>query len=144
MNRVLTVVLSRSRARFFDVRPTGTEELACLRSPATRGAKFHSDRQDAPGRGEHAYHGRAREEQRRHLTAVVERLAALMAGADATLELVLAAPADLTRAGERILTPEQRARLIGTLRVDPKRVTAGIIARETKQLQQAWTELLPV
>jgi hypothetical protein len=67
-----------------------------------------------------------------------------MAGADATLELVLAGPADLTRAGERILTPEQRARLIGTLRVDPKRVTAGIIARETKQLQQAWTELLPV
>lgn len=144
VNRTLTVVLSRSRARFFDVRPTGTEELTCLLSPATRGGKFHSDRQDAPGRGEHAYHGRLREEQRRHLTAVVERLTALIGGADATLEVVLAGPDDLIRAMERILTPGQRARLIGTLRVDPKRVTAGIIARETKQLQQAWTELVPV
>lgn len=144
MSRVVTVVLSRSRARFFDVRPTGTEELACLHSPETRGAKFHSDRRDAPGRGERAYHGRLREEQRRHLTAVVERLAALIAGPDATLELVLAGPEDLTRAVERILTPGQRARLIGTLRVDPKRVTAGTIARETKRLQHAWTELVPV
>jgi hypothetical protein len=144
VNRILTVVLSRSRARFFDVRPTGTEELACLFSAATRGGKFHGDRRDAPGRGEHAYHGRVREEERRHLAAVVERLAALIGGADATLEVVLAGPDDLIRAVERILTPGQRARLIGTLRIDPKRVTAGIIAREAKQLQQAWTELIPV
>lgn len=142
MTRVLTVLLSRSRARFFDVRSTITWELPCLRSPETRGAKFHSDRQDAPGRGERAYHGRLQEEQRRHLTAVVARLAAL-ASADPTLELVFAGPEELTGALEGVLTPALRQRLIGSLRADPKRATAGTIARQTKQLQQAWTQLVP-
>lgn len=142
MSRVLTVVLARARARFFDVRPATTEELPCLHSPETRGAKFHSDRADAPGRGEHAYHGRLREEQRKHLTAVVDRLSAL-ARTDAMLELALAGPEQLTRALESLLPPALRARVIGTLRVDPKRTTASTIARQTKQLLQAWTSLIP-
>ena len=142
MTRVLTVVLSRARARFFDVRAEGTEELPCLHSPGTRGGKFHSDRADAPGRGEHAYHGRIREEQRRHLTAAVDRLTAL-AAADPILELVLAGPDELVKATEAILTPALRTRLIGTLQVDPKRATAATITRQTKQLQQAWTQLMP-
>lgn len=142
MSRVLTVVVNRSHARFFDVRQTATVELAGLHSPATRGARFHGDRQDAPGLGERAYHGRLLEEQRRHLTAVASRLAALV-GQDAALELVLAGPAHLTGMLAALLPASTRARLIGTLRVDPRRVTAGTIARQTTQLQQAWLQLVP-
>ena len=138
MNRVVTVVLSRARARFFDVRPDITDELTCLHSPETRGGKFHSERANAPGRGEHAYHARLREEQRRHLAAVVARLT-LLADADPTLELVLAGPQKLTTAMENVLTAELRARVIGTLRVDAKRTTAASIARQTRQLQESWT-----
>lgn len=141
MTRVVTVVLSRGRARFFDVRSETTAELPCLHSPETRGAKFHSDRADAPGRGEHAYHGRLREEQRRHLSAVVDRVTAL-AHADATLELALGGPEPLTRALETLLPPALRTRVIGTLRVDPKRTTAAAISRQTQELQRAWTQLV--
>jgi hypothetical protein len=143
MNRAVTVLLSRARARFFDVRAAATEELPCLHSADTRGARFHSDRADAPGRGEHAYHGRLREEQRRHLSAVIERLTPLAAG-DPTLELVLAGPEYLTRALEASLPAPLRARVIGTLRVDPKRTTAATITRQTKQLQETWAQLVPV
>ena len=142
MNRAITVVLSRARARFFDVRAEGTDELPCLHSAETRGGKFHSDREDAPGRGERAYHGRIREEEHRHLRAVVDRLTTL-AAADAILELVLAGPGELIKAAEAMLTPALRARFIGTLHVDPKRTTAATISRKTKQLQQAWTQLVP-
>lgn len=142
MNRVVTVVLNRTRARFFDVRPAGTEELACLHSPGTRGGKFHSERQNAPGQGERGYHGRVREEERRHLTAVVERLSAL-ARTDAALELALAGPQPLTRSLETLMAPPLRARVIGTLRVDPKRTTASTITRQTRELLQAWARLMP-
>ncbi len=142
MTRVLAVLIERGRARFFDVQSKFAAELPCLRTPATRGARFHSDRRDAPGRGEHAYHGRRREEQRRHLTAVASRLAALV-NQDATLELALAGTAQLTGMLEALLPEPTRARVIGTLRVDPRRVTAATIARQTKQLQQAWTQLVP-
>jgi hypothetical protein len=135
------VLLSRGRARFFDVRSETTKELPCLHSPETRGGKFHSDRADAPGCGEHAYHGRLREEQRGHLTAVAARLAGL-AQADGTLELALAGPQALTRALEGHLTTALRARVIGILRIDPKRATASTITRRTRQLQEAWTQLV--
>lgn len=142
MSRIVTVVLSRARARFFDVRADGTEELPGLHSPETRGRKFHSDRADAPGRGEHAYHGRIREEQRRHVAAAVARLTAL-ATADPALELALAGPNELTKAAEAMLTPALRTRVIGTMHVDPKRATAATITEQTKQLQQAWIQLMP-
>ena len=142
MSRTITVVLSRARARFFDVRADATEELPGLHSAETRGGKFHSDREDAPGRGEHAYHGRIREELRRHLTGVIERLTALV-NADAMLELVLAGPDEITKTAEAMLTPMLRARVIGTLHVDPKRTTAATITRQTKRLQQAWIQLMP-
>lgn len=141
MSRVLTVVLSRARARFFDVRADVTEELTCLHSPETRGGKFHSERGNAPGRGEHAYHGRLREEQRRHLAAVAARLT-LLADADPAMELALAGPQDLTTAMENVLTAELRARVIGKLRVDAKRTTAASITRQTRELDESWTTFM--
>jgi hypothetical protein len=141
VNRVLVVVVGRARARLFDVGPTATVELPCLHSPATRGGKFHSDRADAPGRGEHAYHGRIREEMRRHLTAVAARIVSL--ARDPMLEVVLVGSDELTRALRRVLPRPVAGRCIATLHLDPKRVTPAIVAREARRLQADWTQRLP-
>lgn len=141
MSRAVVVVLERGRARFFDVGPEKTVELSCLHSPGTRGGKFHSDRADAPGRGENAYHGRIREEARRHIAAVAARLVAL--DHDQSLELVLAGPDDLTRALRRALPQSLDARVIGTAHLDRKRITPAIIQREARRLQADWTQRLP-
>ena len=141
MNQVVVVVLERGRARFFDVGPEEAVELSCLHSAATRGGKFHSDREDAPGRGENAYHGRIREEVRRHIAAVAGRLVAL--DRDQSLELVLAGPEDLTRALRRALPRSLDARFIGTAHLDRKRITPAIIQREAHRLQAEWTQRLP-
>jgi len=54
VNRMIAVVLERGRARLFDVGPEEAVELSCVHSLSTRGGRFHSDRADAPGRGEGA------------------------------------------------------------------------------------------
>ena len=141
MSRVVVVVLERARARFFDVGPDEAVELSCLHSPGTRGGRFHSDREDAPGRGENAYHGRIREEARRHIAAVAGRLVAL--DREQSLELVLAGPADMTRTLRRALPQSLGARVIGTAHLDRKRITAAIIRREARRLEADWTQRLP-
>lgn len=141
MSRLLAVVFDRAHARFFDIGPASTVERPCLRSPATRGGKFHSDRADAPGRGEHAYHGRLREEQRRHLAAIAARIVSL--AHDPLLEIVLAGPANLTRALREVLPPPVGGRCIGTAHLNPKQVTSAIVALEARRLQAEWTQGLP-
>ena len=72
---ILLAAVDRTHARFFRVTVDDVEELTGLTLPATRGGKFHSDRADSPGWGEHDYHNRIREERHRHAAAVADRLA---------------------------------------------------------------------
>jgi len=134
VTRVLAVVTDRAHARFFDVGESGAVELTSLSSPAMRGAKFHSDRQGGPGWGEHAYQGRVREEQRRHLAAVTERLAAFgREHPDATL--LLAGPGTAAGALRRALPPELGKRVLGTAKLNPTELTPAKVYRATQRLR---------
>ena len=66
--RILTAVLDRTAARFFEVSAFGAHEVSDLTADATRGGRYHGD-QDGPGWGEHSYHNRIRTERQRHLDA---------------------------------------------------------------------------
>jgi hypothetical protein len=137
----LAVVVDRAHARLFDIGPAGVVELPCLWSQATRGGKFHSERGDAPGRGERAYHGRLREEERRHLAAIAGCIEAQ--ARDPSLEVVLAGPHNLTRALRRLLPHPIDARCVGTMHLNPKLVTPAIVEREARRLRADWTQHLP-
>ncbi|HKI93674.1 MAG TPA: hypothetical protein VJ992_00130 [Gemmatimonadales bacterium] len=78
LDRVLVAVTDRAHARFFLVKIFEVEELPCLVSAATPGGRFHSDRQDAPGGGERAYHQRIRTERERHYDGVARTIADMM------------------------------------------------------------------
>ena len=132
IGRVLAVVLDRAHARFFDVTTEGAAELPCLQSPAMRGGKFHSDRQGGPGWGERAYHGRIKEEERRHFEAVVERLLRhdRERPADA---LLVGGPGTATGALVRSLPPVLADRLIGTARLNPTELTAAAVVRAARK-----------
>lgn len=132
---ILAVVLDRAHARFFEVTDAGVTELPSYQSPAMRGGKFHSDRQGGPGWGEHAYHGRIREEERRHVEGVVQRLLRLdrerpaagllvagVGGAVATLALAL--------------PPTLADRLVATTRLNPTEVTPAVVAQAARRAQR--------
>ncbi len=74
--RLLTVVLDRTAARFFEVTAYDTRELSGLRADSTRGKRFHGDKAGTMW-GEHTYHNRIRQEKQRHFEAVARELFAI-------------------------------------------------------------------
>ena len=123
---VIAAVVERAHARFFDVTAFSAAELPGVASPATRGGKYHSDRQDSPGWGEAGFHGRIREERHRHYDAVARHLLALQ-GPGTSRPLFLAGPGNVAAALLRFLPPAATGRVIGTARMNPTEVTAAAI-----------------
>ena len=118
---MITVILDRRRARFFDVFNGSAVELPALRSRAPPGRRYHSDRADAPGRGERKYHQRRAEEERRHYERVVQRLAALTGEREDSI--VIAGPGPAPATFQRALPPDVARRVIGTAHLNPVRLT---------------------
>jgi peptide subunit release factor 1 (eRF1) len=132
---VIAVVFDRAHARFFEVTAAGIKELTSLQSPATRGGKFHSDRQDSPGAGEHRYHGRLREEERRHRHAIAAELERLRRGRPQA-DLVLAGDGEAAEALRRALPAPLAERVIGTERLNPLEVTDAEVRATVERLAQ--------
>ncbi len=134
---VVAVVLDRTHARFFEVSGARVVEVTGLVSPGTRGGRFHSDREDAPGGGEHGYHRRLREEERRHYAAIARRLLELKRARGAR-GLLLAGPGPVPRAFRRALPEGLAARVIGTAQLNPLEVTAPAVKRAAVRARQGY------
>ncbi len=132
--RLIAVVLDRAHARFFEVTAAGTVELPSLHSPAMRGGRFHSDRQGGPGWGEHDYHTRIREEERRHFAAIAERLIGLQRGGPIA-GVVLAGQGSAAVALREFLPPALADQVIGSARLNPAQVTEARVQEVAHRLQ---------
>ena len=115
---MLTVVVDRTHARFFEVAVSEAVELPCVITPAGRGGKFRGDRRDAPGAGEKDYHTRVEEERHRHYADVVAELERLSANRPIR-GIVIAGPQDHTTALTHFLPTHLAQRLLGTTRLNP-------------------------
>jgi peptide chain release factor subunit 1 len=134
--RLLTVVLDRTSARFFEVTAYATLELIGLRADSTRGKRFHGD-QDGPGWGEHTYNNRIRAEKQRHLDAIARELFALDRSNPAH-GIVVAAPGTEAQAIEPFLHNYLVERLLGTARLNPKGATLASVNAVTLAVREAW------
>jgi len=121
---VIVAVLDRVVARFFVVTAEGAEELPGEFTVSGRGGKYHSDRKDAPGKGERRYRARIAEERHRHYAAVAKRLEEL-AERYPESGIVLGGPVDHTTALAALLPDPLAARLLGRCRLNPTAVTAA-------------------
>jgi peptide subunit release factor 1 (eRF1) len=119
---IVVALLDRAIAKFFTVSPAGAVEVSGGFTVSARGGKFHSDRQDAPGKGERAYHGRLAEERHRHYALIAERLEELVQDEPAR-EIVVAGPDDHTAALVRFLPDSLAGRVLGTARLNPTSAT---------------------
>lgn len=134
VDRLVAVVLDRAHARFFEVTAAGTVELPSLHSPAMRGGRFHSDRQGGPGWGEHDYHGRIHEEERRHYAGIAERLIALQR-AGPLAGVVLAGPGSTAATLRGFLPPALADQVIGSAKLNPTEVTGARVKEVARRLQ---------
>jgi peptide chain release factor subunit 1 len=134
--RLLTVVLDRTSARFFEVTAWATEELSGLRADSTRGKRFHGD-QNGPGWGEHTYNNRIRAEKQRHLDAIARELFAIDR-ANPAHGIVVAAPGQEAGALEPFLHNYLVERLLGTARLNPKDTSLATVHGATLAVREAW------
>ncbi|HET6797239.1 MAG TPA: hypothetical protein VFH40_08780 [Gemmatimonadales bacterium] len=133
--RLVTVVLDRKSARFFEVTAYETRELSGLRADSTRGKKFHGD-QDGPGWGEHTYHNRIRQEKQRHYESIARELFALDRRHPAH-GIVLAGPGPEAGAVEPFLHSYLAERLIGTARLNPKDASLATVHQTTLAVRES-------
>jgi peptide chain release factor subunit 1 len=135
--RLLTVVLDRTSARFFEVTAWATRELIGLRADSTRGKRFHGDQDGPGGWGEHTYNNRIRQEKQRHLDAIARELFALDRASPAH-GIVVAGPGPEAQALEPFLHNYLVERLLGTARLNPKDATLANVHGVTLAVREAW------
>jgi peptide subunit release factor 1 (eRF1) len=133
--RLLTVVLDRASARFFEVTAYQTRELAGLRADSTRGKRFHGDQDGSGGWGEHTYNNRIRQEKQRHYEAIARELFAIDRRQPAH-GIVLAGPGPEAGAVEPFLHTYLAERLIGTARLNPKSATPNQVHGATLAVRE--------
>ncbi|HEX3274232.1 MAG TPA: hypothetical protein VHR43_05200 [Gemmatimonadales bacterium] len=134
--RLLTVVLDRMSARFFEVTAYDTRELSGLRADSTRGKRFRGD-QNGPGWGEHTYHNRIRTEKQRHYEAVARELFAIDRRQPAH-GIVIAGTGTDAGAVEPFLHNYLAERVLGTARLNPKEATSAGVHAATLAVREAW------
>jgi peptide subunit release factor 1 (eRF1) len=135
--RLLTVVLDRSRARFFEVTAHDSHELPGLHSDSTRGKRFHADNDGSSGWGEHTYNNRIRQEKQRHYEAIARELFAMDRRHPAH-GIVLAGTGADAGAVEPFLHSYLAERLIGTVRLNPKDATPASVHAATLAVREGY------
>jgi peptide chain release factor subunit 1 len=132
--RLLVVIADRRSARFFDVSLDAVKELEGLAAPdATRPSRFHGTRETPPGFGEYRFHNRIREEKHRHLARISEEIATRFRATPYEHLVVGGIGVD---AGALLphLGGELRDRVLGTLRLAPRRASAAHIRERALEL----------
>jgi len=135
--RLLTVVLDRTSARFFEVTAYETRELFGLRADSTRGKRFHGDQDGTSGWGEHTYNNRIRQEKQRHYEAIARELFTLDRRRPAH-GIVLASTGSDAGAVEPFLHSYLVDRLIGTVRLNPKEATLASVHTATLAVREGY------
>lgn len=135
--RIVVALIDRAHVRFFEVTADDVSELPSLRVEATRGGKFHSDRADSPGWGEHDFHNRIREERHRQSAAVADQLAKLVAERPCQ-GIVLAGPIRTTAEQQRFLPRGLSALVMGAVRLNPTSATESEVRQAALEARSAW------
>lgn len=135
--RLLTVVLDRTSARFFEVTAFETRELPGLRAESTRGKRFHGDQDGSGGWGEHTYNNRIRQEKQRHYEAIARELFTMDRRHPAHGIVIAGTGAD-AGAVEPFLHSYLVERLIGTVRLNPKEATLPSVHAATLAVREGY------
>jgi peptide subunit release factor 1 (eRF1) len=134
--RILTAVLDRTAARFFQVTAFDATEVPGITADATRGGRYHGD-QDGPGWGEHSYNNRLRTERQRHLEAAALQLQSLDKK-NPVRGIVLAGNGTDAGVLQPYLHPYLLDRVMGSVRLNAKKVTSAEVREATLAVRADW------
>ena len=136
IGRLLTVLLDRSSARFFEVSAFEARELPGLTSPHSARGRFRGEGKSQTW-GEHTFHNRIRTEKQRHWEAVARRLFELERRTSAH-GIVIGAIGTESAAIEPFLHSYVVERVLGTTKLAPRTATAAEVHAATLAVREAW------
>ncbi len=134
VGRIVTVVLDRMGAKFFEVTAFAAKEISTLSANATRGGRYRRDRHDAR---EHTYHNRIRNESHRHFEAVAETLFNIDRREPVHGILLAGIGTGVAGLGP-FLHPYLQDRLIGSMKLNLKKVTPASVHLATLEARAVW------
>lgn len=115
VGRLLAAVLDKSGASIYEVTAFEARKLEDVPAATPRGHRFHGDRHDAPGKGEHGFHNRMRHDREQLFAAVAQRLFDLDRR-EPVRGLVLASAGNEAESLRMFLHPYVAGKVLGTTR----------------------------
>lgn len=135
VGRLLAAVVDKTGATLYEVTAFGASRIADVKAAPRRGGRFHKDRGDAPGTGEHGFHNRLRHEREQLLAAVATQLFDVDRR-EPVRGIILASAGTEAESLKMFLHPYVAAKVVGTARLprrgitDPQVHAAVLEARE--------------
>ncbi len=122
VGRLLAAMVDRTGATIYQVTAFSSIRLAEVAAAPRRGGRFHQDRADAPGTGEHGFNNRLRHEREQLLAAVASQLFDLDRR-EPVRGIILASAGTEADALKMFLHPYVASKVVGTVRLQRRGTT---------------------
>jgi peptide chain release factor subunit 1 len=126
VGRLLLADVDKSGATIYEVTAFEARKLADLEATARKGGRFHSDRHEAPGKGEHGFHNRLRHEREQLFDAVATRLFDLDRR-EPVRGIVLASAGNESESLRMFLHPYVAGKVVGTARMPRRKASLATV-----------------
>ena len=141
VGRLLVAAVDKSGATIWEVTAFEARALADVEASPRKGGRFHSDRHEAPGLGEHGFHNRLRHEREQLFDAVAARLFDLDRQ-EPVRGIVLASSGTEAAALRMFLHPYVAGKVMGTTRIARAKASLNGIHAATLEVREAYERKL--
>lgn len=141
VGRLLMADVDKSGATIYEVTAFEARKIADIEAAARKGGRFHSDRHQAPGKGEHGFHNRLRHEREQLFDAVAARLFDLDRR-EPVRGIVLASAGSEAESLRMFLHPYVAGKVVGTARMPRRKTSLGAVHATALQVREAFERRL--
>jgi peptide chain release factor subunit 1 len=141
VGRLLLAEVDKSGATIYEVTAFEARKIADIEATARKGGRFHSDRHQAPGKGEHGFHNRLRHEREQLFDAVAGKLFDLDRR-EPVRGIVLASAGNEAESLRMFLHPYVAGKVVGTARMARRKASIGTVHATALEIREAYERKL--
>jgi len=141
VGRLLVADVDKSGATIYEVTAFEARKIADIEATARKGGRFHSDRHEAPGKGEHGFHNRLRHERELLFDAVAARLFDLDRR-EPVRGIVLASAGNEAESLRMFLHPYVAGKVVGTARLPRRKTSIGAVRATALEVREVFERKL--
>ncbi len=141
VGRLLLAEVDKSGATIYEVTAFEAKKIADIEATARKGGRFHSDRHEAPGKGEHGFHNRLRHERDQLFDAVAARLFDLDRR-EPVRGIVLASAGNEADSLRMFLHPYIAGKVVGTARMARRKASIADVHATALEVRETFERKL--